>query len=280
MTPARAVEEACDMRKKLIGAGCLLALAGPLWAAKNAKLTSEFKAEFGRTFKPHSTYGVVMRDDIPTTSVYGVKGESSDAHFSIDVVDGSWAVSKGIFDFDQVEADKLNRGEIMELASIGYHDNRVDMRFVSLEAHKIARGQGFGRTEKREPVATNFKFFLPFPKDQTLTKADMLEVIRYIEDYLKVFPSEEAARAYAARMLSRRGGAEPPSSSRATPARDTATRPSSTEKKEIKVGMTPLQVIDILGKPQKEVTFENTSKWTYPELTVIFENGKVKEVRF
>jgi hypothetical protein len=44
--------------------------------------------------------------------------------------------------------------------------------------------------------------------------------------------------------------------------------------------MTALEVIDVLGRPQKEVTFQNTTRWTYPDLTVIFENGKVKEVRF
>lgn len=266
------------MVKKLIGVACALALAQPLWAAK---LTNEFKSDFERTFKPKRSFGVVMRDDVPTTSVYGQDGTATDGHFSIDVIDGRWEVSKGLLDFNQVEADRLNRGEIMELASISYKDNRVDLRFVSLEAHKVARGQGFGRSEKREPVATNFKFFLPFDKNHTIGKDDMVEVIRYIEDYLKIFPNEEAARAYSARMMSRKGGDEPrPATSRATPARDTASRPATTEKKEIKVGMTPLEVIEILGKPQKEVAFQNTSKWTYPELTVIFENGKVKEVRF
>jgi hypothetical protein len=38
--------------------------------------------------------------------------------------------------------------------------------------------------------------------------------------------------------------------------------------------------MDALGKPAKETTFQTQSKWTYPELTVIFENGRVKEVRF
>jgi hypothetical protein len=85
-------------------------------------------------------------------------------------------------------------------------------------------------------------------------------------------------------MLSRRGGEESRGtvSKSAQPARAEAPRsePAKAEKKEIKVGMTPLEVIDILGKPQKEVAFQNTSKWSYPDLTVIFENGKVKEVRF
>ena len=44
--------------------------------------------------------------------------------------------------------------------------------------------------------------------------------------------------------------------------------------------MTSLEVIDILGKPKSETSFQSQSKWTYPDLTVIFENGRVKEVRF
>jgi hypothetical protein len=35
-----------------------------------------------------------------------------------------------------------------------------------------------------------------------------------------------------------------------------------------------------MGKPQSEVSFQNQTKWTYPGAVVIFENGRVKEVRF
>jgi len=54
----------------------------------------------------------------------------------------------------------------------------------------------------------------------------------------------------------------------------------SPAEKEIKIGMTPLDVINVLGKPASEVAFENKTRWTYPDLTVIFENGRVKEVKF
>jgi hypothetical protein len=92
----------------------------------------------------------------------------------------------------------------------------------------------------------------------------MPAVTRYIEDYFKVFTDSTSARAFSAQLLT---GQAP------------AAGPSPTVKKEIKVGMTALEVIEILGKPQKEVSFENQTRWTYPDLTVIFENGKVKEVR-
>lgn len=254
-----------------------LGAALPLGAEK---IPNDFKAEFERTFRKKQTYAVVMREGLPTTSVYGTDGKATDAHFSIDVADGSWKASEGLLDLNQTAADTLNPGEILELAGIAYRDNRIDLRFVSVEAHKVKRGEWILKTEKREPVATNFKFFLPFEKSHVLSRNDMVEVLRYVEDYLKVFPSEDAARAYAAKLARGRPADEPRGSVAKAPRAEAAKAQAQAEKQEIKVGMTPLQVIDILGKPQKEVSFENTAKWTYPDLTVIFENGKVKEVRF
>lgn len=259
-----------------------LALALP---AAAEKLSNEFKSAFEKTFKPKRTYAVVMKEGVPTTSIYGIEGkDSGTAHFSIDVVDGDWSASTGLFDTAQVAADTLDLGEILELDSISYKDNRVDLRFVSVESHKVKRGDWILKTEKREPVATNFKFFLPFDKKESLGADRMEEVIRYIEAYLRVFPNEDAARAYSAKLARGRdsGGSRPSqtSSRPAGPSGAAPAKPAASEKKEIKVGMTPLEVIDVLGKPQKEVSFQNQQKWTYPDLTVIFENGKVKEVRF
>jgi hypothetical protein len=36
----------------------------------------------------------------------------------------------------------------------------------------------------------------------------------------------------------------------------------------------------LLGKPGQEVAFGARSTWTYPEMTVVFENGRVTEVKF
>ena len=156
------------------------------------------------------------------------------------------------------------------MASIAYKDNRLDLRMVSLEAHKVTRGEWFLKSRKPEPVATNFKFFFPF---RATGAADVPKALEYIGHFLKVFPGENEARAYSARMLG--GGGPAPVSSRPTTAAAT-----TTTRKHIKVGMTPLEVMEALGKPEKEVNFENKSRWTYPDLTVIFENGRVKEVRF
>ena len=267
------------MRQRLSMAAVLV-LCGA--SAHADKISKEFRVEFERTFRPKSTYAVVVQSGIPTVSVYGTdpckRDQFPNHHFSVDIVDGKWSISQGLLDVDQKMMDTLKAGEIMELNRISYHDNRIEMRFVSLEAHKFTCGFWKLKTDSRDPVGTYFKFFLPFDKSRSVGPDDITEVMRSIEPMLRVFPNESAARAYSARMLSRRPGEDARPAPR--PVAEPASAPRSSEKREIKVGMTPLLVIDILGKPQKEVTFENTTKWTYPDLTVIFESGRVKEVRF
>jgi Zn-dependent protease with chaperone function len=51
-------------------------------------------------------------------------------------------------------------------------------------------------------------------------------------------------------------------------------------KKEIKPGMSAAEVRAMLGKPKEEVVFGAKSSWTYPAFTVIFEGGRVTEVKF
>jgi hypothetical protein len=262
------------MKALTLAAGLVVLGAVPLRAEKPA---SDFRADFEQTFRKGRAFAVVVQPGVPTTSIYGVEGKSTGtAHFSIDVVDGKWKVSEGILDFDQTAADTLNLGEVMELDSLSYKDNRVDLRMVSVEAHKVTRGSWILKQRKPEPVATNFKFFFPF---RAFNASDVPRATEYIGRFLRVFPSQDDARLFAARLMS--GAAAEASHDRDSgPVRARATASAPVSKKEIKTGMTPLEVLDILGKPQKEVTFESKSRWTYPDLTVLFENGRVKEVRF
>ncbi|HEY3120506.1 MAG TPA: hypothetical protein VGL15_07775 [Vicinamibacteria bacterium] len=248
-----------------------VATPAALWADK---VPADFRAEFEKTFRPKRTYAVLVKEGVPTTSIYGKEGKESSAHYSIDIKDGRWETSSGLLDTSQVPVDFLNKGEVMELDSISYKDDRLDLRMVSVEAHKVTRGAIIFKTEKREPVATNFKFFFPF---KVKGGADAPAAVQYVNGYLKPFPTEQEARAYAARMQGGRPEVTTPSRAGATAPISGAT---TTTRKEIKPGMTQLEVIEILGKPEKEVSFENKQRWTYPDLTVIFENGKVKEVRF
>jgi hypothetical protein len=257
-------------------------------AAHAEKIPEDFRAEFERAFRKGRTYAVCMQRGIPTTSINGVQNDSNGtAHYSIDVFDdGNWKTSAGILDFDQTAADFLDLGEVMELADLSWKDNRVDMRMVSLEAKKVTRGSWILKTERREPVATNFKFFFPPEwKSRYLSSADVPAALDFVTTWLRPFPNEQSARGFSAQL--RVGAPPPPPPSQAAPAAHQAPPPpprpapaKATTKREIKPGMTALEVIDILGKPQNETSFQSQSKWTYPDLTVIFDNGRVKEVRF
>ena len=56
----------------------------------------------------------------------------------------------------------------------------------------------------------------------------------------------------------------------AKPASDTTITP----------GMTTDEVTKAMGEPQKKVTFGQKSLWTYKGMQVVFENGKVTDVKF
>ena len=259
-------------------AALLLVAVAPAGAEKiPPDLRSAFEGKVRKGF-----FGVVVQKGVPTTSIYGTKGDQTDAYYSVDIKGGEWQTSEGLLDFNQVAVDALTQGEVMEIVDVTYKDARIDLRMASLEAHKVTRGSGFAKTTKREPVSTNFKFFFPF---SPRSAQDLSQVLEYIGPWLAVFRSEADARAFAAQVVA--GGGAPaaaPVAAHGAPARAAAPAAAApaaaTTKKEIKPGMSMLEVIDVLGKPQKEVSFETKTRWTYPDLVVIFVNGRVKEVQF
>lgn len=248
---------------------CLL----PALPASAEKIPPEFRSAFEGKVRANFTYGVVVKKGVPTTSIYGIAGDETSAFYSVDIKGGEWVASTGFLDLNQVAADVLVLGEVVEIVDVTFKDARIDLRTVSLEAHKVTRGSGFSQSTKREPVSTNFKFFFPFAVRST---EDLPRTLEYIEDYLKLFPSEQAARAYAGEVAA---GTTTPAAAVATP-RAAAAPTGGTVKREIKAGMTALEVIEILGKPREEVSFATKARWTYPDLTVLFENGRVTEVKF
>jgi hypothetical protein len=266
-----------------------LALAAVLLVAAlpavGQKLGGDFRSEFERTFSPGHTWVVLLRDGIPTTSVYGTSGTSDNAHFSIDVRDGEWTESKGLLDLDQTAADELARGEILELDSISYKDARVDLRFVSIEVHKVMRHDGVTDTMRREAVATNFKFFLPFRGGQAITARDVPQALACTGAFVKPFARLRDARLFAAGLLLGRDDRRPVAGAAeerrtgadgAPPAR----RPGSGTSREIRIGMSRQEVQALLGPPLDEMTIENTTRWKYADLTVVFEHDRVRDVLF
>jgi Zn-dependent protease with chaperone function len=89
-------------------------------------------------------------------------------------------------------------------------------------------------------------------------------------------PSRDAGRA----ARSSQSPATAPDVTEALAATSPSSSSSSSGSKEIKPGMTADQVRRVLGAPSEEVAFGGQTKWVYPELSVIFESGKVKSVKF
>jgi hypothetical protein len=275
-------------KQKRVLATFVLFLAGAL-PARAEKIPPDFRAGFERAFVRGRTYAVCVQKGVPTTSVNGVKNDSNGtAHYSIDVLDDrTFKPSNGILDLDQVAVDFLDLGEVLEVNDVSWKDNRVDLRMVSVESKKVTRGSWILKTERREPVATNFKFFFPGEwKNRYLSAADVPTALTYVTSWLAPFPDESTARSFSAQIRLAVQNAPPPAAvparpaAAAAPAAPAAAPAAKTVKRDIKAGMTALEVIDIMGKPQSETSFQSQSKWVYPDLTVIFDNGRVKEVRF
>jgi membrane protease subunit (stomatin/prohibitin family) len=56
--------------------------------------------------------------------------------------------------------------------------------------------------------------------------------------------------------------------------------PAPTGRREITPGMTFDEVRGLFGEPSGEVVFGNKTRWGFADITVIFEDGKVTEVKF
>jgi len=65
----------------------------------------------------------------------------------------------------------------------------------------------------------------------------------------------------------------------AAPAAPGAAAPGA-GKREIKPGMSFDEVRAIFGDPQGEVAFGDKARWTYADITVVFDGGKVTDVKF
>ncbi len=66
----------------------------------------------------------------------------------------------------------------------------------------------------------------------------------------------------------------------ARPAGPGAPAPAAGGRKEIAPGMSFDQVRGIFGNPTGEVVFGNKARWSFADMTVVFEDGKVTEVKF
>lgn len=93
---------------------------------------------------------------------------------------------------------------------------------------------------------------------------------------------ERWARDNGAKLIAKRpensGGQPAPPAPAAQPAAPAA--PAKSEEASINPGMTPEEVLKAMGEPEKKVTFGKRSLWNYRGMQVVFEDGKVTDVKF
>jgi hypothetical protein len=66
----------------------------------------------------------------------------------------------------------------------------------------------------------------------------------------------------------------------APPVAPAAAPAGATGRQELRPGMTLDEVRGMLGAPQSEVVFGDKARWTYSGMVVVFEGGKVSDVKF
>jgi hypothetical protein len=129
------------------------------------------------------------------------------------------------------------------------------------------------KVRKRVTLSTEAKFHLPW-KPRDLGEADVPAVLEVLHPFLE--PAKEPLRKLDAEE---EGGAP------LAPADDLEDAEDERDAEldrgpEIEPGMTMDDVEDLLGPPARAVTFGARTRWTYPDCVVVFEDGKVVEVRF
>jgi outer membrane protein assembly factor BamE (lipoprotein component of BamABCDE complex) len=88
------------------------------------------------------------------------------------------------------------------------------------------------------------------------------------------------SRLMAVRTSGGNGAPQSPPASTQTSSPPPHSDPAAGADANIQPGMTTDQVTKALGEPQKKVNFGTKSLWTYKGMQVVFESGKVTDVKF
>jgi Zn-dependent protease with chaperone function len=160
--------------------------------------------------------------------------------------------------------------------------DRVGLRYAYEAGYDISKGprlwNRFARRYGEQGKVANFFF-----SDHSQSSARAAKLEKEIAFNYPEGPKPQGAERRRASVLASASAAAPP------PAAPPATRPAGaaalaapapTTRAEIRAGMTPADVRALLGSPRDELVFGEKTRWTYPDLSVVFEKGKVKEVKF
>jgi Zn-dependent protease with chaperone function len=137
--------------------------------------------------------------------------------------------------------------------------DRVGLRYAYEAGYDITKGPGlwkkFARKYGQENAVHNFFF-----SDHSLSTKRAAHLERELALNYPAGPKRVSLPA-------------PP---RPAPAK----APAPGASREIKAGMTTDEVLALLGQPEDRLAFGRRARWVYPGKTVVFEGGRVTDVRF
>ena len=158
--------------------------------------------------------------------------------------------------------------------------DRVGLRYAYEAGYDITKGprlwNRFAKKYGESGKVANFFF-----SDHSLSSARAANLEKQILfNYPEGPRPRSASRPPATVVASADRAPAPVPAAAAPPAGAAALVAAAPPRKEIRAGMTAAEVRSLLGTPREELVFGDKTRWTYPDLTVVFEKGKVKEVKF
>jgi hypothetical protein len=162
---------------------------------------------FAARFPPGQTWGVVVQADLPAIGINGFEGRDKgkgDVEIDVDP-DGGWKATTGLFGKAQPTSGPLARGEIVQLTGVVARPSpvdistaRMDLRLVSVEPHDVVLNVRRREQRRREPVGVLLRMAIPASFGPFLSAPN--RVIMALDPYVRLFPTLESARAFAATL--------------------------------------------------------------------------------
>jgi hypothetical protein len=168
--------------------------------------------------------------------------------------------------------------------------DRVGLRYAYEAGFDVTKGprlwQRFARKYGDSSKVQNFFFSNHSQSSARAAKLERELALNYPDGPKSV--RAKATRVAAGRSSNGPSVADaPPASASADPGPAFLARPAGPPgtpapgaRKELRVGMTAAEVEAMLGRPEAEIVFGGKTQWTYPNVSVVFQAGKVSDVRF
>jgi Zn-dependent protease with chaperone function len=146
--------------------------------------------------------------------------------------------------------------------------DRVGLRYAYQGGYDVSRAPGlwrrFAKKYGEKGKAVNFFFGNHSLSSERATRLEQEIALNYQG-------APRMAATPRVHVVPERAEAEAPPASSTT---------AQTERAEIRDGMTPDEVRALMGAPDRETVYGTRTRWRYPDMTVIFRNGRVVEVHF